>query len=112
MKLAAIAIATVGLMVAGSAAASDRVNDVDYLRAARCKGLATSLPGVVDAGAIDAFIKGAGAARAPYVLDRADQEYQRGKRDGHSGSKKEQATSELTGACQAYLGDPSTVAKR
>ena len=112
MKLVAIAIAAVTFATSGAAAAAERVSDVDYLRASRCKGLATSIEGIVDGQAIDAYLKSVTGARAPYVKDRADQEYQRGLRDGRSGDRRERMTAELTGACQAYLGDPATVAKR
>ena len=43
MKTAAVALIAVGLFTAGAASASDRVSDVDYMKAARCKGLATGL---------------------------------------------------------------------
>ena len=112
MKLTAIAIAAVTFATSGAAVAAERVSDVDYLRASRCKGLATSIEGVVDGQSIDAYLKSAKGTRAPYVKDRADQEFQRGLRDGRSSDRKERMTAELTGACQAYLGDSSTVAKR
>ena len=43
MKYAVIALAAVAL--AGSASAAEKVTDVDYLKANRCKGLATSIHG-------------------------------------------------------------------
>ena len=110
MKFVVIMVSVAGLLTAGSATASDRITDAQYLKAARCNGLASSVSGVVDADALGSFVKSASAQRSVYVLDRADQEFDKGKRDGRV-SDKSKATAELTGACQAYLGDGSNVAK-
>lgn len=113
MKFAALAIAAAATLVsAGSAFAAERVSDVDYMRASRCKGLATTLTGVVDAGAIDSYLKSARGARSPVVFDRAESEFEKAKREARSEDRKARLTSELTGSCQAYLGEPSNVAKR
>ncbi|MDB5418926.1 MAG: hypothetical protein JWP50_2345, partial [Phenylobacterium sp.] len=61
MKVAAIALVALGLAVAGSAAASSRVTDVDYLKANRCKGLASGMG--ADTAGLDAFIKTEGRSR-------------------------------------------------
>lgn len=114
MKFAAIAIAAATLAAAaGSAAvAAERVSDMDYMRASRCKGLATTLTGVVDAGSIDAYLKSAKGARSPVVYDRADAEFDRAKREARSEDRKARLTAELTGPCSAYLGGPAVTAKR
>ena len=113
MKFAAIAIAAAAtLATAGSAFAVERVSDLDYMRASRCKGLATTLTGVVDPQSIDTYLKSARGSRAPVVLDRADTEFQKAKREARSEDRKPRLTAELTGACSAYLGEPSNVAKR
>jgi hypothetical protein len=113
MKFAAIAITAVALVSAGSAAvAAPRVSDVDYLRASRCKGLAASITGVVDAAAIDEYLKSARGARQPAVYERADAEFQKAKREARSEDRKARLTQELTGGCQAYLGAPADMAKR
>ena len=113
MKFAAIAIAAAAtLATAGSAFAVERVSDLDYMRASRCKGLAASLTGVVDAEAIDAYLKSARAGRSPVVFDRAETEFAKAKREARSEDRKPRLTAELTGACSAYLAGPSNVAKR
>lgn len=112
MKFAAIAIIAVGIAAAGSASAANRVTDVEFLKANRCKGLATTLTGVVDVSAIDAYIKSVQGARAPYVFDRADTEFDRARREARSDDRKARLTAELTTECAAYLGDPASVAKR
>jgi hypothetical protein len=110
MKYAIIALATV--FAAGSAMASDKVTDVEFLKANRCKGLATTLTGVVDTQSLDSFIKAERGARAPYVMERAAEEFARAKREAKGQDRKERLTGELTGACQAYLGPASSVAKQ
>jgi hypothetical protein len=110
MKFAIIAMAAV--FAAGSAAASEKVTDVDFLKANRCKGLATSLTGVVDTSSLDSFIKAERGARAPYVMERADEEFAKAKKEAKGADRKERLTAELTGACQAYIGPASNIAKQ
>ena len=107
-----VAIALVATAFAGSAYASEKVTDVDYLRASRCAGLATSIEGVVDPAALTSFIKAERGARATYVIDRGQEEFQRAKKEGKSEDRKTRLTAELTGACQAYLGGATSVAKQ
>jgi hypothetical protein len=108
----AIALTAAAIFVTGTASAGERVTDAQYLKASRCKGLATSMSGVVDAGQIDAYLKSVKGARSPILMDRADAEFDRAKREGRVGGQKERLTAELTGACSAFLGDPASVAKR
>lgn len=113
MKIAAVALVAVAL-TAGSAAAAaaSEVTDVDFLKANRCKGLAASIDGVVDADALNQFIKAEVGARASYIVDRADDEYKRARKEAKSQDRRERLTAELTGPCQAYLGSPTSVAKQ
>lgn len=109
MKYVVIALAITAFS-AGSASAGDKVTDVDFLKANRCKGLATSINGVVDTAALDSFIKAERGARAPYVMERADVEFQRARKEAKSEDRKARLTTELTGPCQAYLGGATSVA--
>ena len=109
MKILVLALAAAGLL-AGSATASERMSDVVFLKAVRCDGLSKSLPGVIDDKAMDALYKGASAGRQPPVMDRADQAFADGKREGRT--SKEKSTAELTGACTALLTNPASVAVR
>lgn len=108
----AIIIALAASFAAGSAMASDKVTDVDFLKANRCKGLAATLTGVVDTEALNTFIKSERGARAPYVMERADGEFQKARREAKSEDRKDRLTAELAGPCQAYLGGNSSVAKQ
>jgi len=112
MKFAMIALAAAAMLAGGAASASDKVTDVDFLKANRCKGLAVSLTGVVDPAALDSFIKAERGARAPYVMERADEEFAKAKKEARSVDRKDRLTAELTGGCQAYLGGSSSVAKQ
>ncbi len=111
MKFAVIALVA-ATFAAGSASASDKVSDVDYLKANRCKGLATSIEGVVDPAALASFIKAERGARAAYVVTRGDEEFQRARKEAKSADRRERLTAELTNACQAYLSQATDVAKQ
>src|SRR6185503_700266 len=80
MKFAIFALAAT-MLAAGAASASDKVTDVDFLKANRCKGLATTLTGVVDVNSLDSFIKAERGARAPYVMERAGEEFAKAKKE-------------------------------
>lgn len=110
MKYVVIAIATAAF--AAPAFASEKVTDVDYLKASRCAGLATSIDGVVDPSALTSFVKSERGARATYVIDRGQEEFQRAKKEAKSADRKERLTAELNGACQAYLGGATNMAKQ
>jgi hypothetical protein len=111
MKFATLTLIAASL-VAGSASAASEVTDVDYLKANRCKGLATSISGVVDTSSLDSFIKAERAGRHSYVVDRGQEEFTRARKEAKSQDRKERLTAELTGPCQAYLGGASNIAKQ
>ncbi len=110
MKYTVIALAITAF--AGSASAAEKITDVDYLKANRCRGLATSIQGVVDPAALNSFIKSERGSRAVYIVDRGEEEFDRARREAKSQDRKERLTAELTGACQAYLGGSTHVAKK
>lgn len=103
MKAAAIVFATLGLAMAGTAVASEHFTDLDYLKANRCKGLAAGL-GSGDTAALDATIKAEGRTRPDAVLQRAQDELTRGKKDGAKADLKDRMSAELNGPCLAYMG--------
>jgi hypothetical protein len=110
MKYALLALVVTA--VAAPAFAAEKITDVDYMKANRCKGLATSIEGVVDPAALNSFIKAERGARATYVVDRGEEEFKRAKKEGKSADRKERLTAELTGPCQAFLGGATSVAKQ
>jgi len=108
MKTAAMALVAAGLLAAGTAAASDRVSDLDYLKASRCKGLATGLGS--DTTGFDAFLKEQSRSRSVIVVDRGDTEMTRGKREAQRGDAKDRLSAELSGPCVAYTGSAKDMA--
>jgi hypothetical protein len=104
---AAILLAGLSLAAAGTALAADRVTDVDYLRAARCKGLAEGLGG--DATGLTAFLKANGKVREAYILERGDAEAFKAKKEA-KGDRRERAQAELAGPCAAFTGPGQDVA--
>ncbi|PZQ54001.1 MAG: hypothetical protein DI570_23550 [Phenylobacterium zucineum] len=112
MKFATLTLIAATLVAGSASAASSNVTDVDYLKANRCKGLATSISGVVDATSLASFIKSERVGRNTYVVDRGDEEFNRARKEAKSQDRKERLTAELTGPCQAYLSGASNVAKQ
>lgn len=109
MTTAAITLAVIGLAaVAGSAAASGRVTDLDYLKANRCKGLAVGMG--ADTAGLDRFIKTEGASRLDYILQRGDEEFVRAKRQTTDANVKDKLAAELSGPCTAYMGGGQAMA--
>ena len=102
MKFAAIAIVALGVSVAGSAVAAERISDVEYLKANRCKGLATSLGASAETAALNDFVKASSRGRSAFVAERADAEFDRAKREARNDGRKQQLSAELSNACQAY----------
>lgn len=111
MKFAVIAL-VVATFAAGAASASEKFTDVDYLKANRCRGLATSIEGVVDPAALNSFVKAERGTRANYIVSRGEEEFQRARKEAKSGDRRERLTAELTNSCQAYLGAATDVAKQ
>jgi hypothetical protein len=108
MKSAAIALAAVGLLAAGSASAADRVSDLDYMKASRCKGLATGLG--ADSTGLDAFLKAQSRSRSVIAIERGENEMTRGKREASKADFKDRLSAELSGPCLAYSGSAKDVA--
>lgn len=111
MKVAAIVLAAASFVAAGSAFAAERASDLDYLKAARCKGIAEGV-GATDTASLDAFLKSNGTGRVAYVAERASSEQDKAKREGRKGERKERLTAELNGPCMAYMGPAKDVAAR
>lgn len=109
MKIALV-IAMLGATAAGSAAAAENITDLDYIRANRCKGLAVG-SGLTDTKAIDEYLKEAHVGRFQMAEVRANQEFDRARRDAKRAGK-ERFAAELNGACAAYRSSSQTTAGR
>ncbi|MDO8381091.1 hypothetical protein [Phenylobacterium sp.] len=104
MRLATLTLAAVTLMTAGSALAADRVTDVDYLKANRCRGLAEV--SAADTTDLDAWLKAAGRTRTSVVVSMGANEQDRARREAKTtnAERKTRLAAELSGPCQAFKG--------
>ena len=103
MKPAAILLAALSLAAAGAASATERMSDMDYLKANRCLGIAAGL-NAADTAGLNALLKAQGRSRSEPILLRGQDELGRAKRESERASYKEQLTAELNGPCMAYMG--------
>lgn len=109
MNVAAVTLASLSLASAASLAfAQPAPTDADYLKASRCRGIAVGLG--ADPAAINNYLKHAAGGRSPSVLARADDEFDRGKREARGGDGKDRLRAELSGPCAAYAAAPSGAA--
>lgn len=104
MRPTQIILAAAALMSAGGAVAAERVSDLDYLKASRCKGLAAAQVGSLDGAAIDGFLKEQGKVRSSYVIQKGKDEASRAQREGQKwqDERKAKLVAEADGPCQAY----------
>ncbi|HEY2752987.1 hypothetical protein [Phenylobacterium sp.] len=112
MKVAVIVLATLSLAAADGAMASSRLSDVDYLKANRCRGIAAGL-GVSDTASLDALLKTEGRTRPELIVERAQDEFARAKREASKGDSKDRLSAELNGPCMALVsGDKDAASAR
>lgn len=104
MRTTPIILAAAALLSAGTAVAAERVSDLDYLKASRCKGLAAAQVGAIDGAALDAFIKEHGKVRSAYVLQKGKDEATRAQREARKSQdeRKAKLVAEADGPCQAF----------
>lgn len=106
MNVAAVTLASLSLASAASfAVAAPAATDVDYLKASRCRGIAVGLG--VDASAINSYLKHAAGGRSPAIQARADEEFDRAKREARGADGKDRLQAELSGPCAAYASAPT-----
>ena len=94
------ATAMSGLTATAAFAAEGRLSDSQFIKAARCAGLAG-----VDAGKFDALVKANKRGRAAFVVDKAmtaQSDAARAARSAREGGKAEIAA-ELAGPCAALV---------
>jgi hypothetical protein len=91
------------------AAAGDRVSDANYLKAARCQGLAHATGGT-DTSGIDAFVQAQGEKRDPRLRNQARAARADAEREAQSEAKRARLTAELNGRCAAWTGTTQVAA--
>jgi hypothetical protein len=92
------------------AATADRISDSDLVRASRCLGLAKAANlGVVDAAALEAFVKTQRRGRDPGLRDRLDgaEKTAKSQSSSASGERKASLQAERDGVCKALIENPT-----
>nr|WP_295107864.1 hypothetical protein [uncultured Caulobacter sp.] len=100
-------IATAAVASFASVAHAGPVTNLQFLEAARCRGLAGSENlGKLDTAALDAFLRTEASARDPAALNSAQNKMKSAAKeaDAASGDKKAKLLAEREGACGAYMG--------
>ena len=108
IALTAVFVASVSAPVL----AAERISDGALLRASRCLGLAKSESlGVVDASALEAFVKIQRRGREPLIRDRANTAEQTARNQAAKAGEEAKTTliAERDGPCKALVETPSTV---
>lgn len=99
-------IATVAIASLASAAHAGSVSNLQFLEAARCRGLAGSENlGKLDTAALDTFLRTEGSARDLAVLTSAQNKIQSAQKeaDGADSEKKAKLIAEREGRCATYI---------
>ncbi|HEY2049418.1 MAG TPA: hypothetical protein VGH03_08745 [Caulobacteraceae bacterium] len=102
---AAVTVACVGLAGGALAASSGaHFNDAQYIQAARCQAIATSLGGS-DVHAFDALVKSQERGRTEEAFEAAQEAHDKAARQVREAGpyEKSQLTAERDGACQALV---------
>lgn len=97
--------------LAGAAQAGAGVTNLQFLQAARCRGLAASEGlGKLDTASIDAFLKQETGSRELPIRVSANNKIASAQKEGDKadGAKKEKLLAERSGVCSASLSGAST----
>lgn len=100
-------ITTVAVASLASAAHAGSVTNLQFLEAARCRGLAASENlGKLDTTALDSFLRAEGSTRDPAVRTSAQKKIQAASKeaDGADAEKKAKLLAERESNCAAYVG--------
>jgi hypothetical protein len=100
MKAAVIALVAI-LGLAGAAEAADRMSDMAFVKASRCKGIAVGVG--QETAALDSLLKEQGRTREAYIRQRAENEMTRARREARSEDRRARLSAELTGVCASLV---------
>jgi len=110
MKKIIIATVVAVSALAGVAQAAE-ISNLQFLQAARCRGLAASQGlGKLDTASIDAFLKEETGRRELPIRVSANNKISAAQKEGDKaeGEKKDKLLAERAGVCSAYLDAAST----
>ncbi len=100
-------IATVAAASLAGVAHAGSVTNLQFLSAARCRGLASSENlGKLDTASLDAFLRTEGSARDLAVRTSAKNKIEAARKeaDAADGEKRAKLLAERDGSCGAYMG--------
>lgn len=112
MKILTISVFALSISAGAAFAAQSEMTDVEYIKASRCAGLAKTLTNVVDGDQLAALMKSERGVRADYIIGRAGDAYEQGRKEAKKEARRETLTAELSGSCAALLSGEATLAKR
>ena len=95
--------------VSAPASAGDRLSDADYLRAARCQGIAAKLGGP-DTGGIDALVRTQGERRDARLRNQARAARADAEREAAADARRARLTAELNGRCATFMSTTQVAA--
>ena len=101
-----IVLAATAATATAAMAETSRWSDGEYIKAARCRGIAGSQAlGVVDTSALDALLKAQSRGRAPHIVEKADTSRADAERVAkRAGAERKAALiAERDGSCRAYM---------
>jgi hypothetical protein len=110
MKKIIIAAVVAASAMTGVAQAAE-LSNLQFLQAARCRGLASSEGlGKLDTANIDAFLRQEGGAREAPIRVSAGNKISSAQKEGDKaeGAKKDKLLAERSGACSVYLNTAAT----
>lgn len=110
MRIFAASVFALLVCASGATAADARLNDLDYVRAHRCAGLAKRLTNDVDQW--NAQIKAQRTMRSDYISERANMEFDKARKEAGADSRRDALTEELSGPCAVLMGAPAAIAAR
>ena len=94
------------------AAAKDRLSDANYLKAARCQGLAhAAVLGASDTSGIDAFVNAQSEGRDARLRNQARTIRADAQNEAKAEAKRARLSAELSGRCAAYTGTTQVAAQ-
>ncbi|MDH4386703.1 MAG: hypothetical protein QE280_14815 [Caulobacter sp.] len=107
LLIATVALMSVAVVSAANAQPVDRLSDAQFVKLARCKGLAKSPAlGAVETAGFDAAIKANKRGRADFIVEKAMTAQDKALSEANRAdeARKAELIAERSGACQVFAG--------
>jgi hypothetical protein len=109
VKFVAVALIVAGLAWVGAASAQEPVSDTAFLKAHRCKAIATGLG--ADPAPFRAYLKNQSRSRADMIINKANGEAGQAAREAADPTNRDRLAAELSGGCSAFGPSPKAPAR-